>query len=61
MNNDTAFEKCVVCGKETNTLINTPINKRTNYIIGVGEVCSKCMLEVYCNVSPFGDEGIDGI
>ncbi len=49
------FEKCVVCGKITNTLINTPVDKRTNYVIGVGEVCSKCLLEVYCNINPFGD------
>ena len=49
------FEKCVVCGKITTTPIDKPIDKRTNYIIGVGEVCSKCLLEVYCNINPFGD------
>lgn len=50
------FEKCVVCGIQTATPVNKPINRRTNYIIGVGEVCSKCMLEVYCNIDPFGND-----
>lgn len=50
------FEKCVVCGCVTQTPIDRPVSKRANYVIGVGEVCSKCLMEVYCNINPFGDE-----
>lgn len=56
MENNREFEECVICKKPTTTPIDLPISKRTNYIVGVGEVCSKCMLEVYCNINPFGEE-----
>ena len=56
MENNKEFEECVICKKPTTTPIDLPISKRTNFIVGVGEVCSKCMLEVYCNINPFGEE-----
>lgn len=42
----TQFEKCVFCGKTTNVPVGTPIELRTNYVEGAGQLCSKCMAEV---------------
>ncbi|HDQ16173.1 MAG TPA: hypothetical protein ENN45_03855 [Bacteroidetes bacterium] len=35
-------EKCVICGKETEYLRSTPINKRKYYVEGCGQVCTDC-------------------
>lgn len=35
-------DKCVICGKETQYDINTPINFRYNYVEGAGQVCKEC-------------------
>lgn len=50
------YEKCVVCGELTTTPVQLAIDRRTNFVIGVGELCSKCMLEVYCDIDPFVDK-----
>ena len=42
----TQFEKCVFCGKTTNVPVGTPIELRTNYIEGAGQLCARCMAEV---------------
>lgn len=35
-------ETCILCGKETGIMKNTPINYRENYVIGSGQLCSLC-------------------
>lgn len=46
------YEKCVVCHKKTTVTADTPVNLRKNYVRGVGELCDKCYLVVYCNIDP---------
>jgi len=40
------FENCVLCGKETDVLKNTPIELRENYIECAGQLCRDCMEEL---------------
>ena len=40
-------ERCIVCHAETNYLVGTPVFKRSNYVIGVGQMCSYCFKENY--------------
>ena len=40
------FENCVLCGKETDVLKNTPIELRENYIECGGQLCAECMEEL---------------
>ena len=44
----TELEKCVFCGKTTNVPVDTPIELRTNYIEGAGQLCARCMQELRC-------------
>lgn len=36
------FETCVICGKQTDVLINTHIDYRYGYVEGSGQCCRKC-------------------
>ena len=36
------LEKCVICGKETDVPFDKPINERTGYIEGLGQLCLNC-------------------
>jgi RecJ-like exonuclease len=38
----TSIDKCVMCGKETIYLTNTPISLRVGYVEGAGQLCSSC-------------------
>ncbi|MBP3495165.1 MAG: hypothetical protein J6K52_03045 [Clostridia bacterium] len=40
-------EKCLVCGKETEYLISTPIQERLFYIEGAGQFCQACHYDIY--------------
>lgn len=42
INNCEEFERCVICGELTNIPISTPIDRRANYEIGIGQICSEC-------------------
>lgn len=35
-------EKCVLCGMNTGVPFSTPIEQRTNYIEGCGQLCARC-------------------
>lgn len=35
-------EKCILCGKDTEIPVTTPIKERKHYIFGCGQVCSEC-------------------
>ena len=40
-------EPCVVCGKDTGYVKETPISQRMNYVEGAGQLCQKCYTEIY--------------
>lgn len=48
-------EQCVSCGENTEYTKSTPIEKRTGYIQGAGQLCLKCYRELY----PKGATGCD--
>ena len=39
-------EYCVICHKPTQYFYTTPVQERTNYVIGCGQLCEKCDLEL---------------
>lgn len=41
------YEKCVVCGKTTDILINLPVSVRKGYMPGVGQLCWECCVAIY--------------
>lgn len=36
------YESCILCGKNTGILQNTPVWGRQNYIEGCGQLCEEC-------------------
>ena len=40
-------EKCIICGFETKYIFSTPIDQRTGYIEGMGQLCTRCYLKYY--------------
>ncbi len=40
-------EKCILCGKETEYINNTPIEDRQFYIEGAGQLCQNCYYDLY--------------
>ncbi len=36
------FERCVMCGEMTDVPISTPIELRSNYEVGCGQLCIAC-------------------
>lgn len=36
------YEYCVICWQKTGVKKNTPVDKRLNYIEGVGHLCQRC-------------------
>ena len=43
----TETEKCVRCGIDTGIEVNTPVELRSNYIDGSGQLCQECYKKVY--------------
>lgn len=41
------MEKCVMCHKNLNISINTPVAKRKYYVPGAGQLCEKCYKKIY--------------
>ena len=39
---ENVFETCIICGKETDVLINTHIDYRYGYVEGAGQCCRQC-------------------
>lgn len=35
-------ELCCICARDTGVAVTTPVDKRVGYVIGVGQLCSKC-------------------
>ena len=44
------YEKCILCGVETNIEKNKNIENRYGYLEGAGQMCSKCFLDYYKKV-----------
>lgn len=40
-------EKCVVCKKPTEYDTHTPVDLRSNYVEGCGQLCTECYNRVY--------------
>lgn len=36
------YEHCVLCGKETNVLMEMPLEQRAGYVEAVGQLCADC-------------------
>ena len=51
---NTETDKCACCGCDTGIPKDTPITNRKYYIVGSGQLCSKCYTELYTDKS--GDE-----
>ena len=41
------YEKCVVCHQETEVKKDEPIQNRQFYVVGAGQLCQKCFIEIY--------------
>lgn len=37
-----ATELCCICARDTGVAVTMPVDKRVGYVIGVGQLCSKC-------------------
>ena len=42
-----AYEKCAVCGRETDVLKTTDITQRKTFYPGVGQLCEACCFDLY--------------
>lgn len=40
-------ENCVLCWRKVNIEVNTPIDQRRYYIVGVGQLCVGCSAKIY--------------
>ncbi len=47
MEKEKKTKKCILCGKETNIPVNTPIYLRKNYVEGAGQLCDDCAKKIY--------------
>jgi len=47
MKSDLRYEECIVCGKMTQVLKEQPIECRSFYIYGCGQLCYECYHEIY--------------
>ena len=46
-NETSAFEKCVCCGKLTDVRRDTPVDARTCYVDGAGQLAKDCYERIY--------------
>lgn len=44
--NTEGYERCVICGKLTEISVSTPIDMRSDYEIGCGQICAECVDEL---------------
>jgi len=43
---DEETDRCVLCGQKTEYSVSTPINEREGYVIGCGQLCKHCYMEI---------------
>ena len=41
------YERCVLCGRETDVPTDLPIDRRDHYIEGCGQLCRNCWKKLY--------------
>ncbi len=41
------FERCAACGKKTGVSADMPIEMRSCYVEGAGQLCRDCWAEIY--------------
>lgn len=41
------YETCVLCGQQTEYKIDVPVEFRSEFIPGAGQLCKKCYRELY--------------
>lgn len=41
------MENCILCGNKIHLDPMTPVEFRTGYIVGSGQLCTKCYIELY--------------
>lgn len=41
------FERCVLCGRATDVPVMQPIGERRCYVIGAGQLCAECCMNLY--------------
>lgn len=41
------YERCAMCGKVTDVSADTPIEMRSCYVEGAGQLCRDCWAEIY--------------
>ena len=46
----TNIDRCINCGLNTGYSINDHVDSRKNYIVGAGQLCSECFIEIYKKV-----------
>lgn len=44
-NQETVYESCVICGKQTEVDIKQHVDFRAGYIEGAGQLCTSCYLK----------------
>ena len=44
---DAVYERCVLCGKETDVPVDLPITQRDCYAEGGGQLCRSCWQKLY--------------
>jgi|LSQX01.3.fsa_nt_gb hypothetical protein len=40
------FERCVICGCQTNVRTDEPVELRRGYLEGAGQLCHRCYLDI---------------
>ena len=40
---------CIICKKDTQYTVTTPLNVRLHYVEGYGQLCASCHVATYCN------------
>ena len=46
---DKIVEKCIICGTGTDYFVDDPIEIRKHYIVGCGQLCSRCFSSISSN------------
>lgn len=47
---ETVWERCVLCGRQTEVLRESPIGERKYYVEAAGQLCEECYGRVYVRV-----------
>lgn len=49
---NTKNDKCVMCGRYTSYNVDTPVEIRENYVVGIGQLCEDCYTSLDIYISP---------